>query len=166
MNYHKLSKGEIIVSLLLFIFWIVYSILEDYQVNLISYDFIFLVWMISIAYLFFNRIVKLLVNRNKYNFYCTSAFIQSTKFISTGRGGYLSYVIKYEDKNNNTYTKELQDFFSIKNLIPGDKIKINIDRDNPNNIVVAYSDFIIAIIMCVMGIVFESIIIAVYVGVH
>ncbi|MCI6561721.1 MAG: hypothetical protein MR434_10045, partial [Ruminococcus sp.] len=77
MNYQKLGKCEIIVSLLLFIFWLVYSILEKYQVNLISSDFVLLVWMISIAYLFFNRIVKLLVNRNKNNFYSTYAYIQS-----------------------------------------------------------------------------------------
>lgn len=166
MNYQKLSKSEIIVSLLLFLFWLVYSILEDYQVNLISSDFAFLVWMISIAYLFFNRIVKLLVNQNKNNFYCTFAFIQSTKFIQAGKGSYLSYVIKYEDGNSNIHVKELHGFFSVKNLIPGDKIKINVDKNNPNNIVVAYSDLMIAIIMCVMGIVFESILIVVYICAH
>ncbi len=166
MNYQKLGKCEIIVSLLLFIFLLVYSILENYQVNLISSDFVLLVWMISIAYLFFNRIVKLLVNRNKNNFYSTYAYIQSTKFIYAGKGSYLSYVIKYEDENSNTHIKELDGFFTIRNLIAGDKIKININKNNPNNITVAYSDLIVAIILCVIGIVFESIIIVVYVLAH
>ena len=100
------------------------------------------------------------------SFYSTYAYIQSTKFIYAGKGSYLSYVIKYEDENSNTHIKELDGFFTIRNLIAGDKIKININKNNPNNITVAYSDLIVAIILCVIGIVFESIIIVVYVLAH
>ena len=93
--YNKLGKDEIIVSISLFIFALVYRILEDYQVNMIPSDLALLVLMICTAYLCFNRVVKLLINRNKNNFYCTSAVIQSTKYIPAGRGSYICYVIKY-----------------------------------------------------------------------
>ncbi len=164
--YNKLGKDEIIVSISLFIFVLVYRILEDYQVNMIPSDLALLVLMICTAYLCFNRVVKLLINRNKNNFYCTSAVIQSTKYIPAGRGSYICYVIKYEDESRNTHIEELHNFFSIKSLKVGDEIKINIDKNNPNNIIVAFSDLMIAIIMCVIGIVFEMLLIIVYVCAH
>lgn len=164
--YKKLGKGEIIVSVLLYVFALVYSILEDYQVNIIPFELALLVFMICIAYLFFNRVVKLLVNRNKNDFYCTSAFIQSTKFIQAGNGSYICYIIKYEDESHNTHIEELHNFFSIKSLNVGDEVKINIDKNDPNNIIVAFSDFMIAIITCVIGIVLEMILIVVYICAH
>ncbi len=164
--YHKLGKDEIIVSISLFTFALVYRILEDYQVNMIPSDLALLVLMTCTAYLCFNRVVKLLVNRKKNNFYCTSAVIQSTKYVPAGRGSYICYVIQYEDKIRNTHFKELHSVFSIKSLKVGDEIKINVDQNDPNNVIVAFSDFVIAIIMCVMGIVFETILIVVYVCAH
>lgn len=163
--YNKLGKDEIIVSVLLFIFAIVYRILEDYKVNMIPPELALLVLIICTAYLCFNRGVKFMINQitNKNNFYCTSAFIRSTKFIQAGRGSYICYLIEYEDESHNTHVKELHNFFSIKNLKIGDKIKINVNRNDPDNIIVAFSDFIIAIIMCVIGIIFESVLIAVYI---
>jgi len=164
--YNKLGKDEIIVSILLFIFVLVYRILEDYQVNMIPSDLALLVLMTCTAYLCFNRVVKLLVNRNKNNFYCTSAVIQSTKYIPAGRGSYICYVIKYEDESRNTHIKELHNFYSIKSLKVGDEIKINIDKNNPNDITETFSNFMIAIITCAMGIIFEIILIVVYICAH
>ena len=51
--YNKLGKDEIIVSISLFIFVLVYRILEDYQVNMISSDLALLVLMLCTAYLCF-----------------------------------------------------------------------------------------------------------------
>ena len=122
--------------------------------------------MICTAYLCFNRVVKLLVNRNKNNFYCTSAVIQSTKYVHAGKGSYICYVIKYEDESNNPHIKELRNFFSIKSLDVGDEIKIKIDQNDSNNIILPFSDLAIAIIMCVIGIVFETFLIVIYVCAH
>ena len=164
--YNKLGKDEIIVSISLFIFVLVYRILEDYQVNMISSDLALLVLMLCTAYLCFNRVVKLLINRTKNNFYCTSAVIQSTKYIPAGRGSYICYVIKYEDESRNTHIKELHNFYSIKSLKVGDEIKINIDKNNPDDITEPFSNFMIAIITCVIGIVFEFILIVMYICAH
>ena len=164
--YNKLGKDEIIVSISLFIFLLGYGISEDYQANTLPPEFALLVLMICTAYLCFNRVVKLLVNRNKNNFYCTSAVIQSTKFVHAGKGGYICYVIKYEDESNNPHIKELYNFFSIKNLDVGDEIKIKIDQNDSNNIILPFSDLAIAIIMCVIGIVFETFLIVIYVCAH
>ena len=164
--YNKLGKDEIIVSISLFIFALVYRILEDYQVNMIPSGLALLVLMICTAYLCFNRVVKLLINRNKNNFYCTSAVIQSTKYIPAGRGSYICYVIKYEDESRNTHIKELHNFYSIKSLKVGDEIKINIDKNNPDDITEPFSNFMIAIITCVIGIVFEFILIVMYICAH
>ena len=103
--------------------------------------------------------------RKKDDFYCTSALIQTLKFKGAGRAGYVCYVIDYEDENNNLHTKELHTFCSIKSLKPGDKIKINVDRNNPDNIIVVDSDLLIAITICAAGIAFESSIIISYISV-
>lgn len=112
-----------------------------------------------------NRIVKLIFKRKKDDFYCTTALIQTLKFKGAGRAGYVCYVIDYEDENNNLHTKELHTFCSIKSLKPGDKIKINVDRNNPDNIIVVDSDLLIAITICAAGIAFESFIIISYISV-
>ncbi len=164
--YNKLGKDEIIVSISLFIFLLVYRISEDYQANTLPPEFALLVLMIGTAYLCFNRVVKLLINRNKNNFYCASAVIQSTKLVHAGKGGYICHVIKYEDESNNPHTKELHNFFSIKSLDVGDEIKIKIDENDSNNIILPFSDLAIAIIMCVIGIVFETFLIVIYVCAH
>ncbi len=168
LMHHELSKDEIIVSVLLFTFAIFYRISEDHQANVISHELALLIFMICTAFLCFNRIVKLLINRvtNRNNFYCTSAFIQYTKFIPSGKGSYICYIIRYQDESHNIHEKELHSFFSIRNIKIGDEIKINVDRNNPDNIIVVLSDFMIAIIMCVIGIIFESILIAVYMYAH
>lgn len=164
--YNKLGKDEIIVSISLFIFLLGYCISEDYQANTFPPEFALLVLMICTAYLCFNRVVKLLINRNKNNFYCTSAVIQSTKFVHAGKGSYICYVIKYEDESNNPHIKELHNFFSIKSLDVGDEIKIKIDQNDSNNIILPFSDLAIAIIMCVIGIVFETFLIVICVCAH
>ncbi len=166
--YNQLGKDEIVISMLLFIFAIIYRTSEECQPNIIPIEIVLLILLISTSYLFFNRIVKLLINymKNKDNFYDASAFIQSTKYIPAGKGSYICYFIKYEDKSHNFHIKELHSFFSIKNLKIGDEIKIKVDHNNPDNIILPFSDLAIAIIMGIIGIIFESILISVYICTH
>ncbi|MBE6860088.1 MAG: hypothetical protein E7499_02175 [Ruminococcus sp.] len=162
---YNVSKDEIIVTILLCIFMFVNLISKDYQVDILSNELSLLVLVVASSYLFFNRIVKLIFKRKKNDFYCTTALIQTLKFKGAGRAGYVCYVIDYEDENNNLHTKELHTFCSIKSLKPGDKIKINVDRNNPDNIIVVDSDLLIAITICAAGIAFESFIIISYISV-
>ena len=48
----------------------------------------------------------------------------------------------------------------------GDKLNIRVNRNDPDKIIIDFSDLGIAIIMCVVGIVFEIILFGIYVHIN
>ena len=72
--------------------------------------------MFFIAYLFFNRVIKLLIFiiKNKNKFYETTCTVQDIKFRKIKSGGYNYHIVNYTDADKKMHIKEIHSSFSIK----------------------------------------------------
>lgn len=139
---------------------LMYRISEDYKIDIIPLEIVLIISMISAAYLCFNRVIKLLIDVaiNKNNFYDTVFTIQDIH-----KGEYEFYIVKYNDADNNPHIKEIHSSFSIKKWKIGDEIKIKVSNINPDTIIIVFSDTAMAVIMSILGIIFETILFTVYI---
>ena len=163
--YKQFTNAEIAVLLSMEAAALIYSIAEDHKLIKVPLLLRLIVCELCFGYVFFHRSVKLLINafKNKNNFYGTTAEIADIKKCQTlGDGSYDYYIIKYEYKNK-TYTQEIHNSFSITRWQKGDRIKIKVDRDAPDNIIVVFSDLAIAVLMSIIGIIFTAVPIAIYI---
>lgn len=161
--YKDFSKYERISMFFPCISAFMYRISEDYKIDIISLETALIIAMISAAYLCFNRVIKLLIDVaiNKNNFYDTVFTIQDIR-----RGRYEFYIVKYNDADNNAHIKEIHASFSIKKWKIGDEIKIKVSNINSDTIIIVFSDTAMAVIMSVLGIIFETILFTAYIHAH
>ena len=161
--YKDFGKDELFSMFFPCISAILYRISENYKINIISLEIVLIISMISAAYLCFNRVIKLLIDVgiNKNNFYDTVFTIQDIR-----KGEYKFYIVKYDDADNNPHIEEIHTSFSIKKWKIGDEIKIKVSTIDPDTIVIVFSDIAMAVIMSIMGIIFETILIIAYIHAH
>ncbi len=162
-SMHKaISVDETVVALLAFLLACIYRISD----NIIPAGVVLLVMMIAVAYLCFNRVIKMIINRlmNKNGFYHAIGTIKAIRYQESGRGRYKIHVVQYADSENNIHIKEIHSAFSIKKWCVGDKINIKVNSDNHNEIIIPASDMALAIIMSVMGVTVETILLLIYVN--
>lgn len=163
--YKDFGKDEIAVIIFTGISAIIYRILEICKIRMISPKTAMIILMISAAYLFFNRVVKFLmiaaVNMN--DLFDTVFVIQDIVYKHIGRRGYNVYIVNYNDADNNSHTKEIHSSFSIRKWKVGDEIKIKVSNCDPDTIFIVFSDTAMAVIVSIIGILFEVILYAVYI---
>ncbi len=166
--YKRFGKDEIIISAGAVTALVVYRILEDNNIHIIPPKVAILVLMTLIDYLCFNRVIKFMFNliKGRNNFYNTIATVQNIHYSEVGRSGYNYYVVKYEDAKHIPHIKEIHSSFSIKKWKIGDKIRIRVNSNDPDNIIVVFSDLMLCIIMSIMGVLFESIALTIYLNIH
>ena len=166
--YKGFSKDEIIISAAVLTAIFVYRILEISKIHIISPKAVILMLMVMIAYLCFNRVIKLIFNliKNGNDFYNAIAVVQDIRYLNVGRSGYNFYVVKYEDEKHITHTQEIHSSFSIKKWKIGDSVKIKVNSEDPDNIIIVFSVLMLSVILSIMGIVFESIAIIIYIGIR
>ena len=166
--YKDFGKDELFSMFFPCISAILYRISENYKINIISFKIVLIISMISAAYLCFNRVIKLMIDVaiNKNNFYDTVFTIQDIRYKQVRNGRYEVYIVKYNDADNNAHIKEIHSSFSIKKWKIGDEIKIKVSTIDPDTIVIVFSDIAMAVIMSIMGIIFETILIIAYIHAH
>ncbi len=133
---------------------------------------IFIVYIAAVGYLCFNRQVKFLwrciVNRK--NYYPTVGVIGETHSnpVSFGavHGKYPSYVVSYFNESNEKCVKEIHNFFSVKSIKAGQKIKLRINRDNTDDMIVLPSDIFLFVLLSVIGIMFECGFLVLYIHIY
>ena len=111
-----------------------------------------------------NRTIKMLINliRNYRNIYGTEFIVKEIMYKPAGRTSYPVYIAEYTDRDNKSHTKEIHSSFSIKKWKKGDIIKIKVDSEDPENIIIPFSDFSMAVIMSVIGIALEIVLVSIY----
>lgn len=164
--HNDFSKDEKFVMIFICIFAIAYRIFDKYK--FISGKAALLILIISAGYLFFNRTIKFLfdLKMNSDSFFRTVCTIQDIKHRPTGRGAYPVYIAHYTDLENNHHIKEIHSSFSVKKWKIGDQLNIRVNRNNPDKIIIDFSDLCLAIIMCITGIVFEIILFEIYIHIN
>jgi hypothetical protein len=161
---HKdFCKDEAIVSMVGVTLALIYRILDNNHIA-VPKEIVFFLFMFFIAYLFFNRVIKLLIFiiKNKNKFYETTCTVQDIKFRKIKSGGYNYHIVNYTDADKKMHIKEIHSSFSIKKWKIGDNIKIKVSMDDPETIIIPFSDTALAIIMSIIGITSEAIKVAVY----
>jgi len=166
--YKNFSRDELFFCVFIWITGIGYRILEDCGIRIVSPKVIILVLAFSAAYLFFNRVIKLMITivKNKYNFHDTFFTVEDIVYIPIGRGGYDAYIVSYNDVDNRRHTKEIHSSFSVKKWQIGDQIRIKVSKNHPDTILIVFSDIALAIIISLTGIMFEMILITIYLHIH
>ncbi len=167
LMYKKFTNAEIAVMGFMLIAALIYRIAEDYKLIKVPSVIVLIVWLLSMGYIFFNRSIKLLINAisNRNNFHITTAEITDIKEFQHSNGSYDYYIISYKYKNK-PYTQEIHVSFSIHKWKKGDRIKIKVDRNSPENIIIIFSDLSAALLMSIIGLIFEAVPIAVYIKTH
>ena len=162
--YKEFSKDEKFFGVFICITGIIYSIFEEFGIRIVSPKVAMIILALCSAYLCFNRVIKLLIYiaKNKFDFYDTFFTVEDIVHIAFGRSGYDAYIVNYNDADNRSHTKEIHSSFSVKKWKIGDKIKIKVSKNNSDTILIIFSDIALAIIMSIMGIIFEVILITVY----
>lgn len=166
--YKEFTNTELAVMGSMLIAALIYRISDDHNLIRVPSGIILVVWVLGIGYIFFNRSVKLLINtiKNRKNFHITIAEITDIKhFYMTRGGGYDYYIIKYEYRNK-SYSQEVHSSFSITKWKIGDRIKIKVNKNAPDNIIIVFSDLAMAVLMSIIGIIFTAVPIAVYICTH
>ena len=166
--YKNYTKTEIAVLGTLMTAALIYRIANDTKIVRIPSGVILLIWIFCIGYIFFNRSIKLLINavKNRNNFCVITAEITEIKHFYMSRGGgYDYYIISYEYMNK-SYSQEIHNSFSIKKWKKGDRIKIKVNKNAPDNIIIVFSDVSTAVLMSIIGLLFEAVPIAVYLHTH
>lgn len=161
--YKDFSKDEIFVMIFMSIFAIAYRIL--YRYRSIPAKAAIIVFIICVGYLCFNRTIKFVtaLKRNTDGFYRTVCTIRDIEYKPAGRGSYPVYIAHYTDLDDRDHIKEIHSSFSVKKWKIGDRIKIKVDRGDPDNIIIVFSDLSLAIIMSIMGVAVEIILFEIYI---
>ena len=168
LMYKNFTHAEIAVMGFMLIAALIFRITDDYKIIRIPSEVILLIWIFCIGYIFFNRSIKLLINaiKNRNNFCVITAEITEIKHFYMSRGGgYDYYIISYEYMNK-SYSQEIHNSFSIKKWKKDDRIKIKVNKNAPDNIIIVFSDVSTAVLMSIIGLIFESVPIAVYLHTH
>lgn len=162
--YQNFSKDELFFYACIGITAIGYRILEDCGIRIVTPKVIILVLAFSAAYLFFNRVIKLMITiaKNKYDYYDSFFTVEDIVHIPIGRFGYDAYIVNYNDIDYHRHTKEIHSSFSVKRWQIGDKIRIKVSKKHPDTILIVFSDIALAIINSVIGVIFEVILITIY----
>ncbi len=111
-----LTKDEWVVGAFTLLFAMTYRILDICELRIIPPKIAILVLMISVLYLFFNRIVKMLISsaRNKGGYYDTVLTVVDELLFPLRRGHYTVYSVRYVDFNNHEHIKEIHSTFTLK----------------------------------------------------
>ncbi len=170
--YKPITKDEFIVISFMLLSATLYRVFDDFTKIHFSGKFVIIIFMILSGYLLFNRQVKMIINLiiKRKLYYPVTAVITEIKNQSVNygvvKGKYPVFVITYHNENNKISVKELHNFFSIKSIKKGQKVKLMINRNNLDDIIVVSSDVFLFIIYCIMGIIFESISLILLLNIH
>lgn len=164
--HNDFGKDEKFIIIFTLIFGIIYRLFDKYK--FISGKTAMLILMISAGYLFFNRQIKLLLDMimNPNGFYRTICTIQDIEYRKVRRGSYPVYIAHYTDHDNQRHIKEIHSSFSVKKWKIGDQISIRVNRNDPDKIIIDLSDLGLAIIMSIIGIIFEFILFEIYIHIN
>ncbi|MDE5584282.1 MAG: hypothetical protein K2J08_11345 [Ruminococcus sp.] len=99
---------------------------------------------------------------NHDNFYRTVCTIKDIKHMPVGKGFYPVYIVHYTDFDKNHHIKEIHSSFSVKKWKTGEQLNIRVNRNNPDKIIIDFSDLSLAVIMSIMGIIFAIILFEIY----
>ncbi|MCR4889794.1 MAG: hypothetical protein K5979_11550 [Ruminococcus sp.] len=165
--YKDFGKDEMAVIVFTSVFAIVYRLLSDNDIRFINGRLAIGILIISVAYLFFNRVIKLMIDAMvmRKNFYYTFLTIQDIWYRQLGRGKYKVFMADYTDAKNKVHNKEIHSAFSIKKWKKGDRIKIKVSTKDPEKIIILFSDAAIAFIRLFVGIVFETVLFTIYINI-
>ena len=159
--YKPITKDEIIVMILMSSFAVLYRILDDFTEIHFSAKCIFIIFMLFLGYLLFNRQIKFIVNliRKRKLYYSSVAEITDIKkhtanYVVVG-GEYSVFVIQYQDWHKKICIQELHNFFSIKKIKTGQKINLKINCKNSDDIIVMLSDIFFFVFYSIIGIITE-----------
>ncbi len=162
--YKGFKKSENIVSMIALLFALIYRVLADYAKIYIPLTAVLIVMFAAFAYLFFNRVVTLVIDAARMRNRCFDTFLTIEKIWgNTGFGSsYNVFTVSYPDAENRLCYKDIHSAFSIKKWKVGDRIRIKVSRDDPEKIIIPSSDIFLAVLMSLIGIAAETAVAAVY----
>ena len=165
--YKDFGKDEMAVIVFTGVFAIVYRLLSDNDIRFINGRLAIGVLIISVAYLFFNRVIKLMIDAMvmRKNFYYTFLTIQDIRRRQSTKGNYKYFIAEYTDNKKHLHSKEIHSSFSVKKWKKGDRIKIKVSTKDPEKIIILFSDASIAFIRLFVGIVFETVLFTIYINI-
>ena len=165
--YKVLGKGERIVGIASITFALVYRVLADYAKIYIPDVIVFIVLLAAFGYLFFNRVVKLVIDAVKMRNKCFDTFFTIESIGETEDFGsrYKVFTVSYCDEENKLFIKEIHSAFSVRKWKVGDRVKIKVSREDPEKIIIPSSDIFLAVLMSLLGTATETAVIAVYVNI-
>ncbi len=162
--YKDFSIDEKIVMIALGVFACAYALLRDAGVRLIPAEAALIIFALCAGYLCFNRVVKYLwMLKGSSGFFETECIIRDKMYRQMGRGRYPVLIAEYTDPDGVSHIKKIHSSFSIKKWEVGDRIGIRLDPDDPEKIMIPSSDNVLAVIMTVMGLIFETILAAIFI---
>lgn len=162
--YKDFSKAEMIVLFSGPAFALLYNILEKHHLHIIPIQAVLIAAMIYFAYMFFNRVIKFIIQVHSMRGHCyeTTFRIQSITRRKIRGGSYKVFTGEYVDAENRSHKQQIHNAFSIRQWKTGDEIKIKVSEADPENIIIVFSDMAMAIFMSIWGIMSEAIIIVIY----
>jgi len=168
--YKPITTDEYIAIFLMISLAVVHRILDGAFKT--GSSVIFIAYMAIVGYLCFNRQVKFLwrcISKRK-NYYPTVGVIGEINSIPVSfgavHGKYPSYVVSYLNESNEKCVEEIHNFFSVRSIKAGQKIKLRINRENTDDMIVLPSDIFLFVLLCIMGILFETGLLALYIHVY
>ena len=161
--YKNIGKDELIVIYIAIATALVYRLLQKYE--LIPDGVMLIIFILAVAYLFFNRTVKFIVlaSKMKGDSYETYLTIEDITRVRLGRGSYDVFTGRYEDERHKEHVKDIHGAFSIRKWKVGDRIRIRVSVSDPENIIIVHSDAALAVFWTILGILIETALITVYV---
>ena len=167
--YKHITRDENVVIILMLLFGAVCGLSEKTH---FSGKIVIAIFMIFSGYLFFNRQVKMIVDRSKKRktYYPVTAVITETKEQSldygVAKGKYPVFVIEYRAEDGKMCTKELHNFFSIRKIKTGQKVGLLVNRDNSDDIIVKSSDVFLFVLLCVLGVIIEFVLVIIFANIN
>ena len=120
--------------------------------------------ILFIGYMFFNRTVKFIffILKNRKHLYDSNCTITDKKYTRMGKATITVYISEYKDSKNKKHKEDIFRSFSIKKWEIGTQLKIKINKNDPEQIIIVFSDICEAIFESILGTVFEIILIIVF----
>ncbi len=153
------SKDEINVLMIMCGCLIIYALLDGFGLHSNRYFSLagIIILMLFIAYMCFNRFIKLLIFSKKGGFYDSTAVVKDIEYEKSIVKRVEYYIIEYTDEKYKVHEEKIYRYASVKDWDIGKKLKIKINKTKPDKIIIAGSDFAVSLIWLISGIIAEII---------
>lgn len=158
------SKDEIIVLMSMNGSLAIYALLDGFGLHSNRYFSLagIIILMLFIAYMCFNRFIKLMILSKKGDFYDSTAVVKDIEYEKNIVKRVEYYKIEYSDAQYKVHEEKVYRYSAVKSWDIGKKLKIKINITKPDKIIIAGSDFAVSLIWLISGIIAE-IVLAVFI---